>query len=417
MEKVYSVGQVNTYIKRLLCSDYVLGRIHIKGELSNVKYHSSGHIYFTLKDSRGAMRCVMFAGNRMNGLRFKMEEGQSVVVSGRIDVYERDGSYQLYASQIQLSGAGELYERFEQLKNKLEAEGLFDFEHKKAIPAYATRIGIVTANTGAAVQDIISIAHRRNPYVQLYLYPAQVQGNGAADSIVRGIQVLDQMELDIIIVGRGGGSIEDLWAFNEECVAYAIYNAKTPIISGTGHETDTTIADYVADKRAATPSAACELAVFEYEVYIQNLTKRRQQLIRLLVQKRERLKKQLDYEALRLFHASPKYRLEQQRQYVDELHNRLNTCIRRQYERTQTQLVQQKDMLQQCIWKRYGDSRHQLELLTVKLDGLSPTTKLLHGFGYVEAEGKPVLDITALSKGDVVTITMQKGRRKAEILS
>ncbi|MDD5948714.1 MAG: exodeoxyribonuclease VII large subunit [Lachnospiraceae bacterium] len=417
MEKVYSVGQVNSYIKRMVSSDYVLGRIRIKGELSNVKYHTSGHIYFTLKDSRGALRCVMFAGNRMNGLHFQMEDGQSVVVAGRIDVYERDGLYQLYANQIQLSGAGELYERYEQLKVKLEAEGLFDFEHKKPIPAYATRIGVVTASTGAAIQDIASIAHRRNPYVQLYLYPVQVQGEGAAQSIVEGIQVLDKMELDIIIIGRGGGSIEDLWAFNEESVAYAIYNANTPVISGTGHETDTTIADYVADKRAATPSAACELAVFEYEAYRQSLKKRRQQLIRLLQQKKEKLQKQLEYQSLRLLHASPKYRLEQQRQYMDELHTRLETAVQRCLTTKRERLLQQKTQLRQQMERKYEKSRQELTMRAIRLDGLSPTAKLIHGFGYVEAFDKPVSDITALNAGDVVTITMQKGSKKAEILS
>lgn len=417
MEKVYSVGQVNSYIKRMVSSDYVLGRIRIKGELSNVKYHTSGHIYFTLKDSRGALRCVMFAGNRMNGLHFQMEDGQSVVVAGRIDVYERDGLYQLYANQIQLSGAGELYERYEQLKVKLEADGLFDFEHKKPIPAYATRIGVVTASTGAAIQDIASIAHRRNPYVQLYLYPAQVQGEGAAQSIVEGIQVLDKMELDIIIIGRGGGSIEDLWAFNEESVAYAIYNANTPVISGTGHETDTTIADYVADKRAATPSAACELAVFEYEAYQQSLKKRRQQLIRLLQQKKEKLQKQLEYQSLRLLHASPKYRLEQQRQYMDELHTRLETAVLRCLTTKRERLLQQKTQLRQQMERKYEKSRQELTMRAIRLDGLSPTAKLIHGFGYVEAFDKPVSDITALNAGDVVTITMQKGSKKAEILS
>lgn len=417
MEKVYSVGQVNSYIKRMVSSDYVLGRIRIKGELSNVKYHTSGHIYFTLKDSRGALRCVMFAGNRMNGLHFQMEDGQSVVVAGRIDVYERDGLYQLYANQIQLSGAGELYERYEQLKVKLEAEGLFDFEHKKPIPAYATRIGVVTASTGAAIQDIASIAHRRNPYVQLYLYPAQVQGEGAAQSIVEGIQILDKMELDIIIIGRGGGSIEDLWAFNEESVAYAIYNANTPVISGTGHETDTTIADYVADKRAATPSAACELAVFEYEAYQQSLKKRRQQLIRLLQQKKEKLQKQLEYQSLRLLHASPKYRLEQQRQYMDELYTRLETAVQRCLTTKRERLLQQKTQLRQQMERKYEKSRQELTMRAIRLDGLSPTAKLIHGFGYVEAFDKPVSDITALNAGDVVTITMQKGSKKAEILS
>ena len=261
MNKVFSVAQINAYIKRIFQSDYALNRIYIKGEVSNCKYHSSGHIYFSLKDDKSQISCVMFANQRINGLDFEMENGQTVIVSGSISVFERNGTYQLYANEISLDGIGRLYVEFEKLKDKLYREGLFDHEKKKPIPQNPKTIGIVTAKTGAAIHDIMSVAKRRNPYIQLVLYPAQVQGDGAADTIVRGIQTLDRYGVDTIIIGRGGGSIEDLWAFNEEMVARAIYAAKTPIISGTGHEVDTTIADYAADLRAATPTAACELAV------------------------------------------------------------------------------------------------------------------------------------------------------------
>ena len=259
--KVFSVTQINTYIKRMFQSDYALRRISIKGQVSNCKYHSSGHIYFSLKDEGSQISCVMFANARYDGLKFELEDGQEVVVDGNISVYERGGSYQLYAQEIRLNGIGELYVAYEMLKQKLYEEGLFDHEKKKPIPKNPKKIGVVTARTGAAIHDIISTAKRRNPYVQLILYPAKVQGDGASDTIVAGIKALDQYGVDIIIVGRGGGSIEDLWAFNEEKVARAIYEAQTPIISGTGHEVDTTIADYAADLRAATPPAACELAV------------------------------------------------------------------------------------------------------------------------------------------------------------
>ena len=248
MRQAYTVTEVNLYIKNMFLKDPYLNSIYVKGEVSNCKYHTSGHIYFTLKDAQGQLACVMFAGQR-KGLTFRLEEGQSVIVFGSISVYERDGKYQLYASQIVLDGLGVLYERFEKLKKDLEAEGLFDKSHKKPIPPYPKRIGIVTAATGAAIQDICNIARRRNPYVQLILYPAQVQGEGAAESVVRGIKVLDKLNLDVIIVGRGGGSIEDLWAFNEEIVARAIYARNTPVISAVGHETDVTIADFVADLR------------------------------------------------------------------------------------------------------------------------------------------------------------------------
>lgn len=227
--KVFSVTQINTYIKRMFQSDYALRRISIKGQVSNCKYHSSGHIYFSLKDEGSQISCVMFANARYDGLKFELEDGQEVVVDGNISVYERGGSYQLYAQEIRLNGIGELYVAYEMLKQKLYEEGLFDHEKKKPIPKNPKKIGVVTARTGAAIHDIISTAKRRNPYVQLILYPAKVQGDGASDTIVAGIKALDQYGVDIIIVGRGGGSIEDLWAFNEEKVARAIYEVQTPI--------------------------------------------------------------------------------------------------------------------------------------------------------------------------------------------
>lgn len=263
MKHIYTVGQVNSYIKNIFTQDFLLQSILVKGEVSNCKYHSAGHIYFTLKDERGAIACMMFAGNR-GGLKFHMQEGQQVVVSGNVGVYERDGKYQLYAREITLDGAGLLYERFEQLKRKLRERGLFAPEYKRPIPRFIRRLGVVTAPTGAAVRDIMNIAARRNPYVQIILYPAIVQGDQAPASIVNGIRALEALGVDVMIVGRGGGSIEDLWAFNEEIVAQAIFDCSVPVISAVGHETDTTIADYVADLRAPTPSAAAELAVYDY---------------------------------------------------------------------------------------------------------------------------------------------------------
>ena len=235
MANIYSVAQINTYIKHMFQGNSILNSIYVKGEVSNCKYHTSGHVYFTLKDGIAQISCVLFAGRRA-GISFRMEDGQSVIVFGSISVYERDGKYQLYAEEIRLDGIGRLYEEFAYLKKKLGAQGLFDGAHKKAIPAYAKTIGIVTALTGAALQDIRQIAKRRNPYVQLVLYPAKVQGEGAADTIVRGIASLDG-KVDVMIVGRGGGSIEDLWAFNEEKVVRAVYECHTPIISAVGHET------------------------------------------------------------------------------------------------------------------------------------------------------------------------------------
>ena len=269
-ESIYSVGQVNTYIKNMFTQDYLLRRISVKGEVSNCKYHTSGHLYFTLKDEQGTLACVMFAGSR-KGLAFPMENGQQIVVSGNVNVYERDGKYQLYAQQIRLQGSGDLYERFERLKTELGEMGMFAQEYKQPVPKYIKTLGVVTAPTGAAVRDIIQIARRRNPFVQIVLFPALVQGDGASKSVARGIEVLDRYGVDVIIVGRGGGSMEDLWAFNEEKVARAIFECRTPIVSAVGHETDTTIADFVADLRAPTPSAAAELCVYDYQSVQQSL--------------------------------------------------------------------------------------------------------------------------------------------------
>lgn len=233
-KNVYSVAQVNRYIKNMFTQDFMLNRIYVKGEVSNCKYHTSGHIYFSLKDESGAIACVMFAGDRRSGLAFRMQEGQKVIVLGSVSVYERDGRYQLYAREIMPDGEGDLYRQFELLKKDLEEMGMFAQEFKQPIPFYSRTIGIVTAPTGAAIRDIMNISRRRNPYVQLVLYPALVQGEQAADSIVRGIRTLDQYGVDVIIAGRGGGSMEDLWAFNEEKVARAIFECRTPIISAVG---------------------------------------------------------------------------------------------------------------------------------------------------------------------------------------
>ena len=283
-KNVYSVGQVNNYIKNMFTQDFLLKRIYVRGEVSNCKYHPSGHIYFSLKDETGTMPCVMFLSFR-KGLTFQLENGQSVTVLGSISVYERDGRYQLYASEIIREGAGLLYERFEQLKEELSDMGMFDPAYKKPIPAFVKRLGIVTASTGAAIRDIMNISRRRNPFIQLVLYPALVQGEGAVDSIVKGIEVLDKYGVDVIIVGRGGGSMEDLWAFNEEKVARAIFACETPVISAVGHETDTTISDFVADLRAPTPSAAAELAVADLGSILQSLRDFDDRLNRLMEDK------------------------------------------------------------------------------------------------------------------------------------
>lgn len=393
MASVYSVSQVNAYIKNMFAQDFALSRISVKGEVSNCKYHSSGHIYFTLKDGLGAIQAVMFAGRR-KGLAFRLEEGQSVVVKGSIEVYERDGRYQLYAGEITLDGDGDLFRRFEALRNELEEMGMFAPEYKTAIPRYAKTVGIVTAPTGAAIRDIMNIAKRRNPYVQLVLYPALVQGEHAAASIVQGIQTLDRMRPDVIIVGRGGGSIEDLWAFNEEIVARAIFACGTPVISAVGHETDVTIADYVADLRAPTPSAAAELAVFDYGQFEQRLKLAGQQLYRSVGRKTERVNDRLEQYRLRLRLFNPERQMNEKRQRLLDAEERMS------------RLLEQKLL----------DRKHRLALMSGTLHGLSPLTRISGGFGFVTgADGARVESVRQVRKGDSVLIRLSDGKILTEV--
>ena len=394
MASVYSVGQVNAYIKNMFNADFALNNIYIKGEISNCKYHTSGHIYFTLKDSTGVISAVMFAGNR-KGLKFKLEEGQKVIALGSVSVYERDGKYQLYAKQIILEGTGLLYQRFEQLKTRLEEMGLFDKMYKKPIPKYATKVGICTASTGAAIQDIINISKRRNPFVQLYLYPCLVQGQGAAANIVNAIRCLDSMDLDVIIVGRGGGSIEDLWAFNEEIVAKAIFDCYTPIISAVGHETDFTIADFVADMRAPTPSAAAELAVFDYSEFMEKQLNYGRLLFSSIDNKLKIYRKSLkSYEAsVNLF--SPVNQLQSRRQYSDELMTRLSKEL--------------NDVL--------NDRKHKLQIYAERLNGMSPLNKISKGFAYVtDGNKKPLTSVSQVKADDEMSLIIKDGTIKAKVV-
>lgn len=393
IRNAYTVSKVNQYIKNMFQSDYALNRIYIKGEVSNLKYHTSGHIYFTLKDEKSQMACVMFAGHRA-GLTFRMSEGQNVIVYGSINVYERDGKYQLYANEITLDGLGTLYERFEQLKKQLAQEGLFSPEHKKPIPFYAKKVGIVTASTGAAIQDIVNIATRRNPYVELILYPAKVQGEGAAKTIVKGIETLDKMGLDVLIVGRGGGSIEDLWAFNEEIVARALYQCKTPVISAVGHETDTTIADYAADLRAPTPSAGAEHAVCRIQDVFAHMEEYQMTLRRIMERKVQEKRFVLENYQLRLRHQSPVFQIQQNRQHAGDLEEKL-----------------QHGMKQVLLKKK-----HTLAIYIEKMKGLSPLDKLSKGYAFVADErGSAVKTVKDVKVGDMVFISVTDGDIQAVV--
>lgn len=393
MQSVYSVSWVNAYVRNMISQDFMLQSLTVKGEASNVKYHSSGHLYFTLKDGQSAMACVMFAGNRA-GLKFRLSEGMQILVSGSLDVYERDGKYQLYAREIKPAGTGELYERYERLKRELEEMGMFDPLYKKEIPQYSKRLGVVTAPTGAAVRDIISVSKRRNPGVEIILYPAIVQGEWAVSSIINGIHALEQIGVDVMIVGRGGGSIEDLWAFNEEAVARAIFDCEIPVISAVGHETDTTIADFVADLRAPTPSAAAELAVFEAAKVLEGLTGYQNRLYARMQINLERNRLRLQSLETKVKALSPTMKLKEQRMRLMSLEERIENAM-------DGILIKMK---------------HRLALSAQCLDGLSPLKKLSSGYAFVRGgDGKSVRHIKEMQVGDMVSIQFVDGLAKAEV--
>ena len=393
MKTIYSVGQVNRYVRNMFTQDYILKKIYVKGEVSNCKYHPSGHIYFSLKDETGLLSCVMFAGQR-RGLAFRMKDGDRVVIGGAVDVYERDGRYQMYAREITLEGAGVLYERFLALKAELEEMGMFAPEYKQPIPRFIQKLGVVTAPSGAAVQDIRNISLRRNPYLQIILYPALVQGDGAADSIVRGIRMLDEAGVDTIIVGRGGGSIEDLWAFNEEKVARAIFECRTPIISAVGHETDFTIADFAADLRAPTPSAAAELAVDDFAQVMYTLDNYRERFRRDMRDRIEYQRVRLEQYKLRLKYLSPESRLRDNRQILADYDDALRSAM--------------KNKLQQY--------RHRLGIYLERYQGMSPLAKLNQGYSFVaDQDGRGITSVEQVKPGDRVEISVTDGVIRAEV--
>ena len=373
--------------------DFALNHIYDRGEVTLCKYHSSGHIYFTLKDRGGANACVMFAGNR-KGLNFRMTEGMAVIVFGSVSVYERDGRYQLYAREIMQEGAGKLYEAYEALKKKLLAEGLFDEEHKLDIPKYPKRLGVVTARTGAAVQDIINVSLRRNPWLQIVFCPATVQGEGAVQSVVRGIRALEEAGVDVMIVGRGGGSIEDLWAFNEEMVARAVYDCKIPVISAVGHETDTTIIDYVADLRAPTPSAAAELAVPDMRIVLGQLQGYEEALEAAMEQIMALCRQRVDSYARVFRHLNPQSRLNDRRQRLMEVEDRLRLGMERRIEQAKSELA----------------------IRTQQLEGVSPLRQLERGYAYVSDEdGHGVASAEQVTVGQHLFLDVKDGMIESEV--
>lgn len=388
LQKAYTVAQINSYIKNMFSQDYLLNSVSVKGEVSNCTYHSSGHIYFTLKDKLSVLACVMFAGNRTKGLSFPLKEGMQIIVTGNIDTYERDGKYQLYAKKITLDGIGELYERFELLKKELEERGMFSPEYKQPVPKFVKRLGVVTAPTGAAIRDIISISKTRNPYIEIILYPALVQGADAAPSIVKGIKMLEMIGVDAMIVGRGGGSLEDLWAFNEEIVAQAIFDCSVPIISAVGHETDTTIADFVADVRAETPSAAAQIAVCEISRVTDAIEEYKEELFMNINRTIERSRNRVELYKSNIARLSPQTQIQDKR----------------------FRLMKQEEALRQYMKSILADKRYELGLKAGRLNGVSPLEKLKQGYSYaVDAQGKNIKKTENVKTGDAFTLYVTDG--------
>lgn len=388
MSRAVTVSQINRYIANLFKQDYTLSGIQVKGEISGCKYHYSGHIYFTLKDAGAAISCVMFSTQR-RGLGFTLEDGQSVIVTGRISVFERDGRYQLYAQSIVQDGVGRLYEEYEKLKKRLLSEGLFDEQRKKPIPKFASRIGVVTAETGAVIQDICNVTYRRNPYVQLYLYPAKVQGEGAAQTVIDGIRYFEKTDVDTIIIGRGGGSVEDLWCFNDEALARVIADCSKPVISAVGHETDTTISDYAADMRAPTPSAAAELAVYSWREMEIALREYQYDLKQSMDHTLKVRKLELQKYMVLLQHVSPEDVLQQKRLYLAECQDRIHGLMEKQ-------LV---------------ETKHRLALYAEEMKGLSPLQKLQSGYTYTaDEQGGHIDSVEQLQQGQHLTLTFADGQ-------
>lgn len=391
---ILTVANVNSYIKQLMDKDYILKGVWVQGEVSNYKAHSSGHLYFTLKDENSAISCVMFR-SYAGSMDFSIKNGMKIIVAGSVSVYERSGQYQIYVKKILENGLGKLYQAYEKLKKKLEHEGLFDATLKKPIPRYAKRIGIVTSDTGAAIRDMVQVAKRRNPYIQLVLYPSLVQGPGAAENVTEGIRYFNRHgNVDTIIIGRGGGSIEDLWAFNEEIVARAVFESNIPVISAVGHETDFTIADFVADLRAPTPSAAAELAVYDYDAYMELMDSVSYTLKRNMIRVIDNKKKELALLKVQLEHMHPL----------------------KKYERKYQLIAEYQDKLQLYIQRIIAGKRHQAEVLAEQLRGLSPLYRLKDGYGYVSDKSlNKIKSIEQLNVGSEFRLTLSDGFVNAKV--
>lgn len=434
--KYYSITALNRAIKNMFDSKPELNRVYIKGEISNFKHHSRGHFYFTLKDENSRIAAVMFASYAKD-IKFEPEDGMKVLVSGRVTVYEATGGYQIYVDEMALDGIGNLYLEYEKLKKKLQEEGLFNLEHKKPIPRFPKKIGIITAPTGAAIRDILSTIKRRYPLCETILFPALVQGVGAKESIVKQLTLAQEFDLDVIICGRGGGSIEDLWAFNEEIVARAIYNSKIPIISAVGHEIDFTIADFVADLRAPTPTGAAEMAV-------PNIVDLRTLIEQYKIRLNENIKNIISFNQKRIDNIKNAYVIrnpmalyEVKEQKLDTFIERINSYIKQilndyylrlshvkesyilknplaSYEVHRERINSIRNNLNIIIQNKLNVFNHQYEIIINKLNLLNPLNVLSKGYSLVtDSNGKIIKEAKDLKKDDLISIKMYEGSVKA----
>ncbi|MCX0384379.1 exodeoxyribonuclease VII large subunit [Clostridium perfringens] len=392
--KTLSVGEVNNYVKKLVENDFILKNLNVKGEISNLKFHSSGHIYFSLKDENSKVNCIMFKNNAVN-LDFRLEEGMKVEIKARLGVYHKEGTYQLYCENIKKAGIGELFEEFHKLKKELSEEGIFDEKYKRALPKFPKRIGIITARTGAAVRDIINVIQRRNKSLDIILYPAKVQGENAADSIIEGIRYFNnEKSVDVIILGRGGGSIEELWAFNNRDLAYEIFNSRIPTVSAVGHEVDFTISDFVSDMRAPTPSAAGELVSPSLQEMINDLVNKKEFLHRAIDRKFLNAKKDVDLLHKGLKGNNPKHIIEKRIKEVNSLEEKLNFLGKRKIDKAKDELIALNSILQT----------------------LNPLNTLGRGYSVImDKEDKVINKVSELKKNDMVKVIMKDGSVNIDI--
>ena len=417
MDREYiTISELNHYIKSIMDNDYTLNKVYLKGEISNFKAHTRGHLYFTLKDEGSRLNAVMFS-YQANTLKFEPVDGMKVLVCGKISVYEATGSYQIYVESMEQDGLGNLYIEFEKLKKKLAAEGLFDKDKKKTIPKVPKKIGIVTASTGAAIRDILTTIKRRYPICETILFPSLVQGTDAAKDIARKIEIANTYDIDTLIVGRGGGSIEDLWPFNEEIVARAIYNSNVPVISAVGHEIDFTIADFVADLRAPTPTAAAELAVPNIDTintYLDNVVKRSMLSLNNLIDIKRQLLNTLTSSYI-LKKPTAMYEIKEQN--LDFLIDRLNKEMKlvidntniRLFKVTNSYVLTNPNIL-------YKFKEQNLSHLLNKLDVLNPMNTLKRGYAIVKSNNKVISDIKNVRKDDIIDIDIKNGNISAKVV-